>query len=354
MKIGIDISQIIYGTGVSVYTKNLVENLLKIDKENEYLLFGGTLRRRTDILSLFPKAKVFPIPPTLADFLWNRLHVFPIEKLIGEIDVFHSSDWSQPPSKAFKVTTVHDLIPLKFPKLIHPLILAVHKRRLEWVKKEVDRVIVPSICTKEDLITHGIDEEKVKVIYEAAVYSRVSQAAIDKVKRKYKINTKYLFAAGLSPYKNFERIIKAFDLVGGGKDLKLVIAGRINPKIHQERRGVRYLGPVSDEDLAALYTGAEVLVFPSLYEGFGLPILDAFACGCPVVTSNLSSMPEVAGDAAVLVDPYDVNSIADGIEKALRWRKGLIEKGSKWVKQFSWIKTAAETLKTYKEASGLC
>jgi glycosyltransferase involved in cell wall biosynthesis len=117
---------------------------------------------------------------------------------------------------------------------------------------------------------------------------------------------------------------------------------------------VRYLGPVSDEDLAALYTGAEVLVFPSLYEGFGLPILDAFACGCPVVTSNLSSMPEVAGDAAVLVDPYDVNSIADGIEKALRWRKGLIEKGSKWVKQFSWIKTAAETLKTYKEASGLC
>ncbi len=310
MKIGIDISQIVYGTGVSVYTKLLVENLLKIDRGNEYLLFAGTLRRRKGILEVFSQAKIFPIPPTLADLIWNRLHVLPIEKLIGQVDVFHSSDWTQPPSKAFKVTTVHDLISLKFPKLIHPLILAVHERRLEWVKKEADRVIVPSNCTKEDLVAYGVDEGKIRVIYEAAVSSRASQTVVDRIKKKYKINTKYLFAVGLSPYKNFERIIKAFDLVGGGKDLKLVIAGRSDPKIHQERRGVRFLGGVSDEELAALFTGAEALVFPSLYEGFGLPILDAFACQIPVVTSNLSSMSEIAGDAAILVDPYDVASIA--------------------------------------------
>ena len=93
MRIAIDISQIVYGTGVSVYTKNLVDNLLRIDRENEYVLFAGSLRRKKDILSIYPSAKIFPIPPTLADFMWNRLHILPIEKLIGNIDVFHTSDW---------------------------------------------------------------------------------------------------------------------------------------------------------------------------------------------------------------------------------------------------------------------
>ncbi|KKQ96568.1 MAG: hypothetical protein UT23_C0029G0007, partial [Candidatus Woesebacteria bacterium GW2011_GWA1_39_12] len=107
MKIAIDISQSIYGTGVSWYTRSLVENLLTLDDQNEYLLFGGSLRRLGE-LRKFAKGKYYPIPPSLADFIWNRLHVLPIENLIGEVDVFHSSDWTQPPSKAFKVTTVHD------------------------------------------------------------------------------------------------------------------------------------------------------------------------------------------------------------------------------------------------------
>ena len=98
MKIAIDISQIVYGTGVSTYTENLVKNLLKIDKENEYLLFAGTLRRKQDVLKIFPQTKVFPIPPTLADFVWNRLHIYPIERLIGDVDVLHTSDWAEPPS----------------------------------------------------------------------------------------------------------------------------------------------------------------------------------------------------------------------------------------------------------------
>lgn len=109
MRICIDVSQIVYGTGVSVYTRNLIQNLLKIDQKNEYVFFAGTLRRKADVLRFVPDAKVFPIPPTLADIIWNRTHVLPIEKLVGKIDVFHSSDWTQPPSNAFKVTTVHDL-----------------------------------------------------------------------------------------------------------------------------------------------------------------------------------------------------------------------------------------------------
>src|SRR3990167_2162611 len=155
MRVAIDISQIVYGTGVSVYTKNLVENLLRIDRENDYVLFAGSLRRKKDVLSIFPDARVFPIPPTLADLLWNRLHTLPIEKLIGNIDVFHTSDWAEPPSRAFKVTTVHDLAPFLYPNLfprdIIRNIVDAHKYKLSWVRKETKRIIVPTYATKKDL-----------------------------------------------------------------------------------------------------------------------------------------------------------------------------------------------------------
>jgi len=126
MKIAIDVSAVVYGTGVSVYTKQLIKNLFCIDEKNQYILFGGTLRRKSDILNTFPQAKIFPLPPRFADFVWNKMHIFPIEKLIGDIDVFHSSDWTQPPSKAFSVTTVHDLIPVKFPSIINSGIVKTH------------------------------------------------------------------------------------------------------------------------------------------------------------------------------------------------------------------------------------
>ena len=361
MKIGIDISQIVYGTGVSVYTKNLVENLLKIDKqslagsagkENEYVLFAGTFRRRKDILDVFPQAKVFPIPPTLADIIWNRLHLLPIEKLIGQVDVFHSSDWTQPPTKAFKVTTVHDLIPLKFPKLTHPKIYWTHKRRLAWVKKEADRVIVPSLTTKQDLVLYGVSEKRIRVIAEAPQHSKVCQEETEQVKKKYKIFSDYLLSVGISPTKNTANIIKAFHLAKADKNLKLVLVGRPVGMEVKEERDVRILGQVEDRELSALYSGASALIFPSLYEGFGIPILDAFNCRTPVVTSNLGSLAEVAGEAAVLVDPYEVESIVGGIKTALNQPKTLIAKGLSRVKQFSWTKAAEETLKVYKEFSG--
>jgi glycosyltransferase involved in cell wall biosynthesis len=118
----------------------------------------------------------------------------------------------------------------------------------------------------------------------------------------------------------------------------------------KESRNIRILGNVTQKDLIGLYSGAKALVYPSLYEGFGLPILEAFACGCPVVTSNISSMAEVAGDAAALVDPDSVESIGEGIEKVLRGPKSYIEKGLKRVKDFSWEKTARMTLEVYKES----
>jgi glycosyltransferase involved in cell wall biosynthesis len=346
MRIGIDISQVVYGSGVSVYTQNLVENLRKLGGENDYVLFGGSLRRKGDILAKFPDAKVFPIPPLAADLLWNRLHIYPIENLVGKLDIFHSSDWTQPPAKCHKVTTIHDLAPLVLPKLTDPKITAVHTRRLNWVIKEVEKIIVPSEATRQDLLHFNINKDKVVVIPEAAgeAFKPQNEEAVEEVRKKYQISGNYLLSVGVGGRKNTDRIIKAFELAKAGKDLTLVLVGQSDFK---PQRGIKALGYVSESDLIKLYSGASALVYPSIYEGFGLPILQAFACGCPVVTSNISSMPEAAGNAAILVDPYQVDSIKEGIDKILRAPKTYIDKGFKKVKEFSWEKTARATWEVY-------
>ena len=351
MRYAIDLSQIIYGTGVSHYRENLVKKLLEIDNTNEYVLFAGSLRRKQDILKIFPQTKVFPIPPRLADIVWNKLHVLPIEKIIGEVDVVHTSDWAEPPSKLNKVTTIHDLVALKFSKITPQVVVETHKARLKWVNKESKRIIVPSIATKKDLIELGFDENKIRVIYEAPNLQKSDSESVENVLKKYGIREEYIIAIGANPRKNLKSVIDAYHLSKYGKNIKLIIAGeKINTNLEDER-GVRFLGHLPDGELSALLTGSSALVFPSLYEGLGIPVLDAFNCEVPVVTSNLSSMPEVAGGAAILVDPYDVNSIAGGIEEALSKPKTLIAKGLKRVADFSWTKTAEETLKVYKEAS---
>lgn len=354
MRIGIDVSQIVYKTGVSHYTEKLVENLLKQDKENEYVLFAGYLRsgkKIKQIIEHFNVEKKYAVfPPVLADFIWNRLHIIPIEKFTGHLDVYHSSDWTQAPSSAFKVTTVHDLAPIIFPKDTPKKIYEVHKRRLKLVKSEVDRIIVPSHSTKEDLLKLGFDKNKIKVIHEGPITKKTNKESIKKVLKKYGIREDYAIAVGATKRKNTERIIDAFNLATAGKDMKLVIVGNPVGISTEERRGIRFLGHVSDADLSSLLTGSKVLVYPSLYEGFGQPILDAFSCGVPVVTSNVSSMPEVAGDAAVLVRPDSVKSISNGLREALGKRKTLISKGLRQVKKFSWEEAAKDTLSVYNEA----
>jgi hypothetical protein len=356
MRIAIDISQVVYETGVSHYVRNLVSNLLKIDDKNEYVLFGGTLRRKSDILGVFPQARVFPLPPVAADFIWNRLHILPIEKFVGKVDVFHSSDWAEAPSSAFKVTTIHDLAPLLYPNLfprdIIRNIVSAHKRRLSWVAKESKRLIVPSNATKDDLINLGFDEDMVRVIPEAVApnFKKSSEDEIVTLKRKYKIAGDYVLSVGMNPRKNTKRIIEAFEKARSGRDLKLVFIGLPKYIDVTETRNIRIAGHIGSSELPTFYSGAKALIYPSLYEGFGLPILEAFSCECPVVTSNVSSLAEVAKDAAVLVDPYSVISIADGVEKALRGPKGLIDKGLERIKDFSWEKTAKSTLRVYEDS----
>ena len=357
MKIGIDISQIVYGTGVSTYTRNLVEALLALDKNNEYLIFGGSLRRKGELEAYLASlkgnvsGKTYPFPPTIADILWNRLHVLKIEKLVGDLDVFHSSDWTQPPSNAFNVTTIHDLVPLRFPQYSHPRIVSAHKARLKHIKREIDVVIVPSNASKEDLITTGVPEDKIRVIPEAPdpIFKPAKKNEIEKLKREHRIKKGYILAVGVGPRKNTERIIEAYEKVRAGRDLKLIILGHPYKKIEQ-KRGVIFTGHVETSKMPVYYSGAEVLVYPTIYEGFGLPVLEAFSCKTPVVTSNISSLPEVAADAAEIVDPFDVDSITEGINNALNRKQGLINKGLKRSKDFSWQKTAEMTLEVYNEA----
>lgn len=358
MRIAIDISQVVYGTGVSVYTKNLTENLLRIDKENEYVLFGGTLRRRTELASALRgfrgkniKRRIFPMPQTAADLIWNKLHIIPVEKLIGKVDVFHSSDWTQPPSSAFKVTTIHDIVPIKYPKLSHPKLVSNQRSRFKWIVKEADRVIVPSLTTAKDAEKTGINPKNIRVIPEAVSpgFRRAGKSVVEKIKRKYRISGKYMLSVGVNARKNTERVIEAYGKIRGETNIKLVIIGEPFIKIHQPR-GVSFLGHVSAESLPALYSGAEVLVYPSLYEGFGLPILESFVCKTPVVTSNIGSMAEVAGKAAVLIDPYETTLIVDGVLKALSDKDKLIRKGLIRANLFSWQKTAKMTLRVYSES----
>lgn len=355
MRIGIDVSQVVYGTGVGKYTSNLVQSLLKIDKSNEYVLFGGALRRMGELRSFLGSLegnfefKVIPVPPTALDFFWNVVHRIPIEKFTGKLDVYHSSDWAQSPSGAFNVTTIHDLSPIKFRAQTSPKIYNVHKRRLAETRSHVQKIIVPSESTRGDLIKLGFEASRICTIPEASTVNDVSGEYKKEMRIKYKTTDSYIVAVGINERKNTKRIIDAFFLATAGKGYKLVLIGE--PKIKlEDKRGIRITEHISDKDYAGLLGGASALLYPSLYEGFGIPILDAFACGVPVVTSNISSMPEVAGKAAVLVDPYDVNSIAEGLKSALRRSKTLVKEGKKRIDMFSWEKTAAETLKVYNQA----
>lgn len=170
MKIGIDVSQLAYkNLGVSNYLQNLVEYLIKNDSKNEYVLFFSSLRRKIPDLNLSSKnvqIKQFRLPPTLLDLLWNRLHIVPIENFIGQVDVFVTSDWTEPPTKkAKKVTILYDLIIYKYPKETADKIVRVQKRKLEWVKKETDRILCISEATKKDAIeVLNIDQKRLFVI----------------------------------------------------------------------------------------------------------------------------------------------------------------------------------------------
>ena len=379
MRIGIDASQIVYGTGVSVYTQKLIENLAKIDHKNQYIIFAASLRAKKKLNEFSQSLKnrknfefrIVGLPITALEILWNKLHIYPIEKFIGDVDVFHSSDWVQPPIKSTstkKITTVHDMVPYLFPASVHPRILRNQKRRLEHVKVETDAILADSQTTKDDLIKFlKIEEEKIKVVYLAPSeeFRPQDDDIINEVLEKYKIKKPYILSvATQEPRKNIQKLLDVFEkIIKNYPEFRLVLTGKYGwgPGLPGGGQGfhipenVVWTNYVPKEDLIALYAGCRVFVYPSLYEGFGLPILEAMACGAPVVTSNNSSMQEIAKDAAILVDPRSEVQLQKAIEVILSLNlenyQKMVRASLERARKYTWAKTARETLKVYEEVT---
>lgn len=374
MRIVVDISQIVFpGTGVASYTENLVKGLLARDKSNEYILMGYSYHNIRLLQQFYNKmkgindqvkAKFLPLPSQLANFLWNRVHFFHLEKITGPVDIYHSSDWIQIPSQAKKITTVHDLVIFRYPQVSHPEIVQTHKRRLYWVKKECDIIIADSISTKNDLISFlGVTPSKIYVVYPGVSldYYRRSPEEIARVRDRYNISGDYILTVGTNePRKNLSKTISAFakylkhPLISSKKQpTELVIAGKAGwgRKIKEEKY-VRVLGYVKETDLPALYSGALFFIYPSFFEGFGLPVIEAMACGCPVITSPKGSLREIVQDCALFVDPDLEDDIAVKMVKMTidqNLHQGFIYNGIKNAKQFTWDNTVKQVLTLYNK-----
>ena len=331
-----DISQSAHIGGVSVYTENLTRELSKLS-DLEMVYFYSSLRKPYH--GHLKNVKKYKLPPTLFEMLFNRWRNVGIEKFLGPLDIFHSSDWTQPPSKAKKVTTYHDVVPLKYPQWSHPKIVAVHKRRIKIVEKEIDMVIAVSQSTKRDLLeVTRIPAEKIIVIYEAAGenFKVEDKSKVEEFRKKYKLPEQFILAiGGIGERRNLKRVKEAVE------GYNLIISGDLQG--------------LTNEEMPLLYNASSLLLYPSLYEGFGLPILEAMSCGTCVITSNISSMPEVGGDGALYVNPYDILDMKTQIDLSLNdkeIREDMIEKGFKQVKKFSWEKSAKETFDVYRRVSG--
>jgi len=339
MQIGIDISQAVYGTGVSDYLIGLVNHL----PPAELKLWGGSLRQGNELKALFPQAGIAPLPPTAAHWLWNVGHVVPIEWLVGKVDIWHSSDWAQPPTKAHKVTTVHDLAAFLYPSEMDPQIVAVQQARMEWVIKEVEQIICVSKNTASDLKRlFSVADDRIKVILEALPERFKLKSQISKA-------TNYLVTIGArQPRKNTARLVSAFITFKAKYNLpsKLIVIGEYTRDVTDP--DITFTGYISDQQMVDLLAGAQAFVFPSLYEGFGLPILGAFYHSVPVACANTSSLPEVAGNAAQYFDPLDEEDLASAISQAIANKEKLIAAGKRQLAKFSWESTAAQTYQVYR------
>jgi glycosyltransferase involved in cell wall biosynthesis len=373
MIIGIDVSSVSYQTGVSNYTLNLVKNILNIDKINQYKLFYSSLRLPlpSEIKELGSKPNVtiyhFHFPPTFLQIIWNQLHVLPIEILIGKCDIFHTSDWTQPPTIMAKtIATIHDLTPFLHPEWHHPKVILAHRHKMYWASKKCAKFICVSQNTKNDLIRlfPKIDNSKIEVIYEAAenkygLFAKLSNEEkikkINLIKHQYGLNDFILAQGTREPRKNLSRLIDAFTKFKNKypkTKIELAITGKYgwgdDVKTHDSN--IKILGFIPEKDMAPLHAAAICLAYPSLYEGFGLPIVKSFKVGTPVITSNNSSLAEISQNAAILVDPLSVDDIEKAIEKLVhsqKLRTELAQKGVLVSQKFSWIKTAQQTLQIY-------
>jgi len=357
--------------GIGRYVRELAAALAALDRKTEYRLFvSGSSRPLPPPPAANFIWKPTPIPPRWLARVWHRARMpIPAEVFTGRIDLFHATDFVLPPTLPATRTllTVHDLSFVRVPQAASPSLQAYLNRAVPRSVSMADHILADSQATKDDLLAlYGADANKITVLY-SGVDSRFQKitdvTVLRQARAKYGlIGISYLLSVGtVQPRKNYSRVVRALaGLRQRGYDLHYAIAGGkgwLEAEMHQAIAetglgdAVHLLGFVDDDDLPVLYSAARALVIPSLYEGFGLPILEAMACGTPVITSSLSSMPEVAGAAGVLVDPLDISAIEAAvmrIESDSHYRAFLIDAGYQQARQFTWEKSARQLKSIYE------
>lgn len=371
MRIGFDAtSAVSQGGGIGRYTRELLRALAEVDSKNKYRVFYASRTRPHPLPPLPANFHITPLPfhDIWLARLWHRARVpFLVNWITGPIDIFHSPDFTLPPTsrRTRTLLTVHDLSFVRDPESAAPGL----RRYLEVVVPRsvarADHILADSLATRDDLVElYGTAPQKISVLYSGVndTFQPVKNLkALEAVRARYTLRSGpfILAVSSLQPRKNFVRLIQAFAQLPH-PDLNLVIAGgrgwlydSIFAEVERLKLNGRVIFPgfVADTDLPALYSAARVLAYPSLYEGFGLPMLEAMACGTPVVASTASCLPEVAGDAALLVPPTDVEALAHALDQTLNdenVRAQLIAKGAERVLQFSWEKSARELVEIYR------
>jgi glycosyltransferase involved in cell wall biosynthesis len=365
MRVAIDARKL-HDFGIGTYIRNLLRQLARIDHDTEYVLLCG----EADIgvaAQLGPNFRAV-LEPSPNYSIREQIHV-PWVLRRERPDLYHAPHYVLPAAvSCSSVVTIHDCIHLMFPQYLPSRAAYAYARAQMWTAAHrSDCILTVSDASKRDILhLFNIPPEKIVVIYNAidAHFSVTPPAdAVGRVRERYQLNHRFvLYVGNIKPHKNLVRLIEAFNELRTGEleDLKLLIIGDEISKLpalrravhrHKLHKHVRFLGYVPDDQLAVLYRLAAVFAFPSLYEGFGLPPLEAMASGTPVVVSNVSSLPEVVGDAAVLVDPHDVSSIVDGLRLVLTdpaRAEEMRRKGLERAREFSWERSVARTLEVYR------
>ena len=367
MRIGIDARKL-RDYGIGTYVRNLLRQLARLDGADDYVVFC----RDHDFETVSVLGQRFkPVREEAGNYSMREQVAIPIDVRREGIELFHAPHYVLPPlTPCRSVVTIHDCIHLRFPQYLPSRLGYAYARAQMWsATHRAARVITVSEASKRDILRYfRVAESRIDVIYNA-IDDRFWQAPdpeeIDRVRQRYQLTAPFvLYAGNIKPHKNLERLIEAFHLLrqdAAFKDVQLLIIGdevskyaNLRRAVHRHKlhKHVRFFGFVPDRTLAALYRLANAFVFPSLYEGFGLPPLEAMASGTPVITSNVSSLPEVVGDAAVMIDPYEPAAIADAMQRVLTdeaLRADLRRRGLARAREFSWERSVARVREIYAE-----
>jgi glycosyltransferase involved in cell wall biosynthesis len=362
------------GAGIGRLVRDLIAGLASLDPHTRYKLFvaGATSAQLPPSPGLNFRWKPTRVTPLWFARVWHRASFpWPLETFTGPVELFHATDFVLPPTLPATKTilTVHDLSFVRTPETATPVLKAYLDRVVPRSVRRADHVIADSQATKDDLVElYGTPPDKISVLLSGVnpQYKPVIDSDILRhVRRKYGIplDVPYIFSIGtIQPRKNYGRLIEALArLREEFADLYLVIAGGkgwLDTPIFEtvQRLNLQdvviFTGFVDDADVPPLYSDALCTSYVSLYEGFGFPVVESMACGTPVVTSNVSSLPEVAGEAALMVDPYDVEAITAALRQLVSdsaLQAELIEAGRSQAAQFTWEKSAQRLLHIYRQ-----